>query len=535
MNNNIRIFYDNVDLFSGIAPTPFISTEQEFINFNTGWNQLTKLSLNGQLTGRFLGQLSYYEITSGFNLLLNRLRNNYRPLVISENSQTLFSGNNVIIDSISADQSSWYGVLPFTINFEIYETGFFRNFYGVVEPQETIDFSEENGLIVNLTHSISARGIKTGNLNAIDSAKNWVKTRTGNYNNILPIVVQTGQGSDFLLNTVKESIDRFNGVYKYDATYIKSTSSESLKSSILNYTVDLSSGVEDGIITTNIQGSFRNNQISETANSLRSGFINYDFYNIANNSTLETFNTSLNNNAISQSVTEEQNNNVLNFNITYNNDLSSNLNNDYNVSIETDPIKNITTVSLNAKIFGKYGDVNTRWSLVQDFYNNNFIPFSLARAEYIKEITNRSLFPQTLTESVTFNEYTAEIDYSATWSDKKNGFSENVIQLNSSVNYSPSINLYVANTSAQVAREHNVQNIQAYSLANLEFSITAIAKPNKSIDFAIGDTNAELTRLKTIYGIDGNNLLIDRSITRNNSNKTYSITEKYLYEGELLT
>ena len=535
MNNNIRILYDNIDLFSGIAPTPFISTEQEFINFNTGWNQLTKLSLNGQLTGRFLGQLSYYEITSGFNLLLNRLRNNYRSLVISENSQPLFSGNNVIIDSISTDQSSWYGVLPFTINFEIYETGFFRNFYGVVDPQETIDFSEENGLIVNLTHSVSARGIKTGNLNAIDSAKNWVRSRTGNYNKIFPIIVQTGQGSDFLLNTIKESIDRFNGVYKYDATYIKSTSSESLKNSILNYTLDLSSGIEDDVITANIQGSLRFNQISGAPNSLRSGFLNYNFYNIANNAIQQTFGTTLNINPISQSVEEQENNNILNFNIIYNNDLTSNVINDYSVTMDIDAVKNITNVNLNSKISAKYGDINTRWNLVKNFYEKNFNPFSLANTEYKKEISNKNLFPQNLNESISFNEYNAEIDYRATWSDKKNAFSEDVIQLNSSVKYTPSIPIYISNTSSQRARAHNVQNIQSASLSTIEFSISAVAKPNKNITSAIRDVNSELGRLKSIYNINNSSIVINRNITKNDLNKTYSITETYSYKGDILT
>ena len=107
MNNNLNIFYNNVDIFSGLCPTPFVSADYDFIDYKSGQNLVTNLTMNGQLTGRYLGQLSYYELTSGFNLLLNRLSNNYGSLVISENSETLFSGQSVIIDSIETDHLSF--------------------------------------------------------------------------------------------------------------------------------------------------------------------------------------------------------------------------------------------------------------------------------------------------------------------------------------------------------------------------------------------------------------------------------------------
>jgi len=535
MNNNIQILYNGTDLFAGICPDPFISIDQDFINFNTGWNNITKMKMNGQLTGKNVTNLSYNEITTSFNLLLNRLKDNYGSLVITEQSQTLFSSNNVVVDSITTEDSSWYGVLPFTINFQIYEPGFFNNYYGVIEPEETIEFSEEDGLIVSLTQSISARGLKTENNNAIQNAKNWVKTRTGNYNKIIPIIVATGKGSNFLLNSTKETIDRFNGTYSWQGVYTKSTSLESPKNAILNYTIDLSSGIQDGIITANLQGSLSNNETSGTI-SLRSEYLNYNFFNIANTVTLKTYNTNLNINPISQSVTEELDQRNLNFNLTYNNDLLSNLINDYTVDISTDAIKNITNVSLNAKISAKYGDIETRWALVQGYYNNNFNAFNLANMEYKKEISNRSLYAKTMTESITFNEFTAEISYNATWSDKKSAFSDDVMNVSSSVKYTPSIYIYVPNTSTTTKREHNIQDLNCAKRAILDISVSAAAKPDKTINSAINEVNSEITRIKGMYGLNSiNTLLQNRSVTRNNSTKTFSVNETYGYNGSILT
>jgi hypothetical protein len=536
MNNNIQILYNNINLFSGLCPTPFVTTDQDFIDYNTGWNQVTKMTMNGQLTGRYLGQLSYYELTSGFNLLLNRLSNNYGSLLINENSETLFSGQNVVVDSITTDEDYWYGILPFTINFTIYETGLFQNYFGIIEPEENFDFSEEDGLIVNLTHKLSARGLNTLGKTAVENAKNWVLNRTGSYNKIFPIFIQTGIGSDFLLNSTTESIDRFNGTYSVNNQYTRSNSSEALKSGILNYTIDLSSG-QDGFITVGLQGSFRNNQISGiNNNNLRSGFLQYNFYNIANTAALQTFNIILNQSPVSQSVTEEQNNNVLNFNISYNNDLISNVINDYTVDIETDNIKNITNVNLNSKIFAKYGDVNNRWSLVRSYYTGSFNAFLLANTEYQKEIKNRILYSTPLTESVTFNEYNAEIEYNASWSDKRKSFSDNVLNMTSSVKYTPSVNIYASNTSAFVSREHNIQNLNCASLSILDISVSAISKPNKSINFAIEQVQNEINRIKSNYQLEKSQytLLQDRNYTINDVSKSYSINEIWSFEGAVL-
>lgn len=529
MNNNIKILYNNVDLFSGIAPTPFISVNQDFINFNTGWNQITKISMEGQLTGRFLGALSYYELTSGFNLLLNRLNNNYGSLVISENSENLFSGSNVIIDSISTDESDWYGVLPFTVNFEVYETGLFTNYYGVVDPQENIDFSEENGLITNLTHTVSARGLKTGSNNAITSAKNWVKTRINNYNKIVPIMLRTGRGSQFLLNSIRESVNRFNGAYQWQGNYVKSNFIESPTNGILNYSLDLSSGIEDGLVNVNLQGSLRNNNI----NTLRSSYSNYNFYNIANEASQKTFGVNLNTEPINQSINEEPDNNILNFNLSYNSDLTSNIINNYTVNIDTDSIKNISTVNLNAKIYGRYGDVKSRWDLVKKYYDTNFDPFTLANIEYKKD-KSRELYPNTITESTIFNEYNAEIDYNGSWSNKKVKYSLDLLQFTSSISYTPAINIYSTATSITKQREHNIYKLGTANRSLLDINISATVKYNKNINIGINEVNTELNRIKNIYKITTNFLLIDRKETKNISTNTYSINEKYSYEGGIL-
>lgn len=534
MSTGIKFYYNNVDLFSGIGPAPFVSFDQDIIDFNNKWNQITRLTLEGQLTGRFVGNLSNRELNKSFNELLFRLRNNYGNFVIKQDSDTLFSGNSVVINSINVSDDRWYGLLNYNIEINIYETGLYTEYFGIINPEEKIEYQENNGEIINLTHSISAQGLKTQNQSPLQNAKNWVLDRTGKYDKILPILVKTGDGSDFLLSSTSEQVDRFNGVYSWQADYIKSSSKESPKNSLLSYSIDTSSGFQDNFIQVNINGSFTNNNL----NQLRNAYSGFNFYNIANDSAKSIFNINLNSNPIEQSIQESNTKNTLNFNIVYNNDFSSNIINDYTVQINTDNIKNITNVDFSSRISAKYGDVSKRWVEVKDFYDTKFFPFYLAELEYKKQINNRKLFSTPVTESITFNEYNAEINYNAQWTDKRKPFSENVLTMSSTVTYTPSVNIHVPNTSAFFAREHNIQNLLCANRSKLNINVSAVSKPDKNISAAKTEVDTEINRIISNYigysSSDRKILRESRSQKIDEAQKSINITEVWSFNGPII-
>jgi hypothetical protein len=170
---------------------------------------------------------------------------------------------------------------------------------------------------------------------------------------------------------------------------------------------------------------------------------------------------------------------------------------------------------------------------VQQYYNTNFNPFSLANTEYRKE-KNRSLSQNTTTESVTFNEYSAEIEYNGSWSNKKINYSSDILQFTSSVSYTPAIGVYSTAPSIISKREHNVYRLGTANRSLLDVTVSANVKYNKNINVGISQVNAELARIKNIYEVTTNFLLIDRKETQNISTNTYSINEKYSYEGDIL-
>ena len=248
MSDTVQILYNGNDAFSGISTVPFVSISNEFIDFGTKWNQVTNITLEGQLTGRFLGSPSFDLLAGSVRKLHENFSENYKTLLITQNGSNLYTGFNTIIDSIDIEQSSWYGLIPYSINLTVFDSGLFKDYYGIVEPEETFVFNEEAGDIINLVHSISAQGIVAKNKNAIENAKEWVLSKTGNINTISPIFIKNSKATNsrpYLLYSIQEVVDRFNGTYSWEGTYKKSLNLENPNNSILNYSVDLNSGIEE--------------------------------------------------------------------------------------------------------------------------------------------------------------------------------------------------------------------------------------------------------------------------------------------------
>ncbi len=532
MSTGVKILYDNKDVFSGIAPTPFVSFSQDFVDFGTKWNQVTNITLEGQLTGKYVGRFSYNYLNDSLKTLLSGFNNNYKSLQIRENSNVLFSGNPVIINSINIDESSWYGLLPFNIDITYYDSGLFTDYFGIVEPEENISYTEEDGDLLSLTHSISAKGIATSSNNAIQNAKNWVSGRTGNYNKVNPIITKDNKDKNYLLISSKETVDRFNGTYSWEGIYNKNINIESPQNAFLNYTIDLNSGYNEGFVTASIQGELKNNDID----TLRTGYNKLDLYTICNNAAIKTFNTQLSNRQINASVNELINENTLSFNSTFNNDYSPDVINNYSIDINQDLMTCVTNVNLKADISAKYGDISGRWQKVKLFYDTGFYPYQYVLEEYGKEIgTSGTLKDTPISESLVFDELNAKISYSASYTDKKISYDKNIVTLSSSVTYTPSVNIHVANPAALWRRYHNVQNLNCANRSNVQFNVTAIGKINLPITTVERAVKLEINRLIDNYVKGAKPIREESTINKNQDIRSVTIKETWSFEGNIIS
>jgi hypothetical protein len=531
-NNNVKIYYNNDDVFNGIAPTPFVSISQDYIDFGNKWNQVTNITLEGQLTGQYIGAKSYNLLNEAAQTLQNKFRENYKIISIKENGNDLYVGANAIINSINIEESSWYGLLPFTVEISVYNQDFFENSYGIVEPEENFSFNEENGDMLNLVHNISAKGIVANNKNAIQNAKDWVLSRVNNFNQISPILIKnvdSVQNRPYILYSTQEVVDRFNGTYSVERTYKKSLNLENPDNCLLNYNIDLNYDIENGLVTATINGSLEGNEL----NILRQEYNKLNLHNLCNRISKNTFEETLVDRAIAQSIEEINEENKLNFTASFNNDNSNEIINNYTIDINEDSLKCIRTATINANISCKYGDIKTKMQKIEQFYRSQFSAKNLINQEFAKEFSTL-LNPEPITESISFDRFNAQITYSAQFTDKKISYSNDILNLTSSVNYIPSIKIHVPKTSAFTPRDHNIQNLQCSNRSRVEISVTAVAKSDKNISVAESTASSELGRIKLNY-IQGSSLLEDKLISKNDDLKTVTISETYTFEGSVVS
>jgi hypothetical protein len=527
--SNISITYNGHDPFVNL-PTPFISLSQDFIDFGNHWDQITNLTLNGQIIETTnLSEQNYFDsLNSKMLALIDIFSKNYKTLNISAEGNQLIQGL-AVVNSISFEESNWFGALPYSINFSIYEPSLFSENYGVVEPSEEISFTEEDGDIVTLTHSVSAKGIFP---NAIQKAKEWVLSKNTNpQDKIKPILVKDIESKSYILQSIEEKIDRFNGTYSWIGNYKKSINNESPDNAFLNYTVDLNYSIEDGLVSTTINGSLEGDLIE----NLRTEFENLNLFNICSNFASETFDTPIFEDPISTSIVENPGENNLTFSYTFNNDFSPQVIINVTTDVVTDNLACTTNVSVNARIFCKNGDIATRWEKVKEFYESNFDVFSIANSAYSEEIDgNNSLQPNPVTESIKYDEFNAVIEHSAQYTDKRISTSNNILNMSSNVTLTPAIKIYVPNTSAFEARNHNIQNLNTANRTKINISVSVTAKLNQNISDAENVANSELNRIKNNYNV--RNFIIESQETiKNEDIKTVTINQTLSFEGTVIT
>jgi|LakMenE18May11ns_1017448.scaffolds.fasta_scaffold9959678_3 hypothetical protein len=526
----VEIYYNGKNAFSGLGPTPFVGVSQEFIDFGKKWNQVTNLTLEGQISGKYIGgENSFYYLNEAKDKLLDNFRQNFKTLEIRESGVPIYTGYNTIIKSINFEESKWYALTPYSIDISIYDQKLFSESFGVMNPVDEISFSEDSDDITNYTRKISADGIVTQSKNGIQNAKEWVTQRKA-LPTINPILVKNNSNA-FLLQTETETIDRFNNTYSWEGTYKKSINKENPSNSILSYTLDISSNTEDNFVSVTINGTLSSNNIT----NLRSDFNKLNLFNICNNASINIFKKVLSNRFLSQEVTESPHINQLSFSASFNDDFSTEIDNDLEITIDQDVLKCTTNVTVSANITCKYGNIVTRWQKVQDYFRQTFKPFSFASDEYTKEVgSTNTLLNKALNESITYDQYNATISYKVEYSDKKTALHPDALSLTSNVSYIPAVTIHTPLTSAFLAREHNVQNLGTSPRSKITSSVSIVGKPSAQINTLLTIVQQEVSRVISQYTSLGlNPVLENQNKTISNETKTVSIDETWSFQGPI--
>lgn len=539
MPGDVKILYGGNDVFLGICPTPFLYFDKEYIEYGSNWGSKYNFSIEGQITGR-IGPNSFYDLENKKNKLISSFKKDNLPIRITEDSSPVFLSDICSIESISFDQSKYYGILPFNIKASCYDSGSFGSNYGVIDPSDSWDYSESEDGIVNLTHSVSAAGFNSSGTAAIANVKKWVATKTGISKKIDSLKIKNLSASDFVLESFSEQVDRFNGRYSIEEVYRGDLlSSNNTGSGILRYSADISKNIDDGITKITIDGSVigKKNIGEADMSPLRAKINAEDFFQVAADyAKKSTGSTKVNSTPFARSVSENKNNSEITFSLSYDDNPipPGQAKCVYKVDLSENLIKNIVDVKIDAEILCDRGDVSIRWNAVKNYYETKFNGYDLALKEYNRAGYAKGFNSTPKSESINYDEFNAKITYSASWSDRYMPYADILISISEQVEVVPSINVHTVQPSLYLNGVHNVQKFGCATRSSVTISISANAKPDKTIDQLKTCVFAELSRLRNIY-VKSTNMVVDqKNETINEKYKKMSISYSYSFDGTII-
>ena len=290
--SDIEIKYNNKRVpIAGTGPTPFLSLNNEVVNYGNRWGIANRITLNGQITGVDYNAL-YYAQTG----LVDIFSSSYKTLKVLEGADDttptseayLFSGCS--IENISFDQGGYNKIVGYSVEMISYPsglTGYFTNVFGVLDPKDEIRVSEDPDGFGTITHSVEARGFVTTSIdNAINNAKNYVASRTGISNVITTPAISgiplSGAMSTPVLINVSENLDRLGLVYSVEETYkfkLFTGDTEAQNNYNFNnyyltsYNTSLTSGAGEDFVTASIQGEIKAGITGDSGDTLISNLV----------------------------------------------------------------------------------------------------------------------------------------------------------------------------------------------------------------------------------------------------------------------
>ena len=409
----ITIFYNGTDAFSGISPTPLIERQEQMVSFGERWNIFETFTLNGVLTGTCgdFNALIFAQQT-----LLNRFSQDFQTLEIYQNGELLHSKPNAIIKNISFGESKYVGLLPYSLVVECYPSEFFSGYFGVTNPSNQVQYTENKDGTVSISHTVSAKGFNTtsGQSNALRNAQGYVNSLTGLSTTVLPQFISLCSGVIPCLRTISESINRLEATYSITESYVSDPTQSG--AGVLRYTTDYNSGIEDGISTVSVKGDLQGCRV-DSITGLRARYQTFDVLGAAINAyNVSTNLIDLNPEYLSSGVEENPFAKKLSFDVLFNNDKTASVYFDYKTTVNTDSLKELSSINFDGTIRGR-GDLKTRYQRVLQFYSGVNVWGYIYDAYTGYGLTN-PLNPNPTSSGTTFNSFAGEININVTLDDR---------------------------------------------------------------------------------------------------------------------
>ena len=526
-----KIYYDNNDLFSGIAPTPYVSKQDSMIQYGSRWGVGTALSLIGNITG----QCEDFEFfIQKQEELSSRLLYDYKSLVIQQDNNNIYSGEYAIINSINYGESLYVGLVPFQIDITVYDSELFSGQYGILDPSDFFSYKQNDDGTTSLSHTISARGFNT-ETQALINARNWVLGRTGLDYKIEPFFNTNCYNNTYCLQSRGETINPWTAEYSVSEEYLRSDKNQN--GYLLNYTSSIDTDIDSGITAITVAGTMQG-CYDDGIEELREKMDDVDLYHLvlvaynkARGGTTEDL--VVNNYPLSETFNESENDNKIDFSVVYDDNPSPLVICDYEVSLDYDELSEVTRVAISATIRSR-GPKSERLDNVTEYFNTKFDPFHLANKQYKQstEVPNSYLLNKLpITESLSTNHFEGEISYSAQWTNKK-AFPEPFKDLSYNINITPTIRQYAPYKILDQNGRHVVLDLGWANRSSITIGGQGFMKYGSTFEEGRNTIVSILNKLVRDFG--GRDFLNSQDITEINPGEISFNASWTYYDEELL-
>lgn len=491
----IKIIYDRVDAFAP-QPTPYIALSETVIYEDEIWGSSEEVTLQGQLTG-----CSFVAIVQAQSDLLAHWSRPFQSMQIWQQTGSLsglvFQKDLVEVTSISFDQSRWFGVLPYSINLTCYPSGLFSGAFGILSPNDTWSFNEQDNETLAATHTISCRPFNTssGPSNALTNARNWAFGRSGLQSMVSPIMISGVNANTFCLLTQTETIDRFNGNYALTETYTNDLARTGY--GVIRYTTDMQSG--NNLISVNVQGTAQG--CGRNLTGIRAALANIDMTAVATKQYQGAFGlTDLNPIPLTSSFNENPFTTEIDFNYSFDNSNLPSIWFDYSVDLSVGT-NGFITASIEGTVHARGGDLASKLARTMA-YASGISLFNLTLPFYNGfDVSSAAapLNPMPVSNGQTNNQTDGTVELNATFNNRP---------LTTAILDSFAATVEITPSLAQVDAKPIVDGLGRWSIVNLNYgtrarlSIQGNSVTNVLFSAAAGEavTKQSIYALFTQYG-----------------------------------
>tara|TARA_B100000676_G_scaffold63045_1_gene62459 strand:- start:47997 stop:50114 length:2118 start_codon:yes stop_codon:yes gene_type:complete len=345
-----------------------------------------------------------------------------------------------------------------------------------------------------------------------------------------------------LLTSQNENIDRLNGVYSVNETYVMSNTGEQKLFS--GYNIDISSGIGEDFLNVDFSASYRGafgEDISETRNKIPELNCQY-YYNLVKNISNIS---DLNSGASNFSVSENSGSRMIDLSVSFNNNnlyTGSNAYFDYEISAKTNELTSNTTLSINGTIKA-IGHKKDRFQIAQNFLQNTIYAesvdcknenkfacylYNLANSEYVSMSKGYTLNKYPLSTNISENESQGTITLSAQFNDNYN-YSNDIKISNWSISVKPPLRKYFSTMDVLTYPKHIFWNSQVLDRSSIKVNASAISY--SSIHKSYGLTSVD-NFIENVYNVyvspnssiaeESNELSFSETSLSYNRNKSWS-------------